>query len=221
MLLSGGLKVTRRHSDSTRQDEIVPGALCPHLEHSLTSPDGRVPRYRSSNACVQCCASLTEGRLELSVQRIHDEFRGRFMEFWAMVDTGNPRDCWPWRGPAKRPGSPRMSFSRGRGAPPQMISVGRVACYYSWGDVGSLQIQHTCGNSLCCNPLHMRVRGIAHFHHRQSMRAVRLYPQVEVLNSQIAVFLEALETHRPKRMKRLIDSAPDWLQSGQSPDSET
>jgi hypothetical protein len=192
-------------------DEIAPGDLCPHREHSCTSPDGQVPRYASSGACVQCCAALTEGRLELNVQNIHEEFRGRFMEFWALVDIGSPSDCWPWKGRQPSVGSPVISFFRGAGSTPRNYSVARVACCYTWGDIGLLPLRHTCGNNRCCNPLHLRILQVPHFHHRQRLRAVRLFPQVEVLGDQIRVYLDALQTNRPKRLKRLMESAPGWI----------
>ena len=193
-------------------DEIIPGALCPHAEHSATSPDGQVPRYRKSGACVQCCAGLTEGRLELNVQRIHEQFKGRFLEFWAMVDMGKPTECWPWQGPKQVNGSAVLSFARGRGARPRQLSVSRIACYYTWGDVGSLPIVHTCDTPHCCNPLHLRVKKVAHFHHRQQLQAVRLYPQAQVLDTQIAAYLSALHHRKPKRFQRLLASAPGWQQ---------
>jgi hypothetical protein len=194
--------------------EIEPGPLCPHREHSCTSPDGRIPRYRSSGACVQCCAALTEGRLEINVQNIHEEFRGRFMEFWALVDMGSPEDCWLWQGSSPEQRKPTVAFSRGRSSKPVHRSVARVACYFTWGDVGNLQIRHTCGNSRCCNPLHLRVVGIPHFHHRQHLTAVRLFPQVEVLEAQMGVYLTALRDHKPRRFARLKGLAPDWIEEG-------
>lgn len=194
-------------------DEIKPGALCPHREHSCTSPDGQVPRYVSSGACVQCCAALTEGRLELNVQNIHEEFRGRFMEFWAMVDIGSPNACWEWKGKVTEAGTPKVSFARGHGVPNREITAPRAACYYTWGDIGGLPLRHTCRNNLCCNPLHLRVLKVPHFHHRQRLLAVRLFPQVEVLEAQIGVYLDALKDQRPKRLKRLMEAAPDWIRA--------
>lgn len=202
----------------TPDDEIVQGPLCPHLEHSFTSPDGQVPRYRRSGACVQCCAALTEGRLELNVQRIHEQFKGRFLEFWAMVEMSKPTECWPWHGPTQEDGSAVLSFARGRGARPRRLSVARLACYYTWGDVGQLPIVHTCDTRNCCNPLHLRVKGVAHFHHRQQLQAVRLYPQAQVLDEQIEAYMSALSEHKPKRFSRLMRSAPDLLRMREDED---
>jgi hypothetical protein len=195
-------------------EEIVPGALCPHRDHSLTSPDGKVPRYAKSGACVQCCAALTEGRLELNALKIHEEFRGRFMEFWALVNMVNPEQCWEWQG-HKDTERPAVSFARGHGAKPARLSVGRIACYYTWGDVGNLPITHTCGNPRCCNPLHLKVMGVPHFHHRQRIAAVRLYPQAQALDSQIEVYLSALSAQRPRRLERLLSAAPGWLKQAE------
>ena len=64
---------------------ITAGPICPFLDHSHGSLDGNVPRYDYSHACVRCIAALTEGRLELSVRKIHPQFRRRFLEFWSFV----------------------------------------------------------------------------------------------------------------------------------------
>ena len=192
---------------------IEGGPLCPFAEHSLGSKDGRVPRYDDSHACVRCISALTEGRLTLDVHRIHKTYRRRFLEFWSFVDinTEDPDECWPWRGQYhSRSNSsyfpiPRH-WNKGR-----QYSAPRVAAWFSWGDIGRLPLKNICGDNNCCNPLHIRVRGVPHYFHNRHMALVDLEFCSNKLIHETHSFLETTKEKDPKSFQRMEKSNKLWI----------
>jgi hypothetical protein len=190
---------------------ITSGPLCPFIEHACGSLDGQVPRYDDSHACVRCVAALTEGRLELSVRRIHPQLRRRFLEFWSFVDIDHPDDCWEWQGQRYADGSSTyFPFPRfwGRG---RQYSAPRVATWLTWGDIGRLPLKHTCGNHLCCNPLHIRVRGVPHFHHNRRLASIELTTSAQRLLQDTGEFLSITRERAPGRYRRLERMGAEWI----------
>lgn len=190
---------------------ITSGPLCPFVEHSYGSLDGQVPRYDDSHACVRCVAALSEGRLELNLARIHPQFRQRFLEFWSLVEVGAPDECWEWRGARYASGnSSYFPFQRhwGKG---RQYAAPRVATWFTWGDIGRLPIRHACGNRFCCNPLHIRVEGVPHFHHRRQLAVAELFPAAQQLLEQTQSYIEAACDCSPAALARLERANLDWI----------
>lgn len=149
--------------------QIEGGPLCFHSDHNIGAKDGLIPRYKDSHACVRCVAALTEGRLALDVHRIEKIHRRRFLEFWSFVEMGGANDCWPWRGKYHtRCSSSYFPIPRfwGKG---RQYSASRVAAWLTWGDIGRLPIKNICGDNNCCNPLHIKIKGVPHFYHRRKL----------------------------------------------------
>ena len=191
--------------------EIEGGPLCPFHDHSLGSRDGRIPRYNDSHACVRCVSALTEGRLSLDVHRIHRSHRRRFLEFWSFVEIREPDECWPWHGPKHSANnSTYFSYPRhwGKG---RQYSAPRVAFWLTWGDIGRLPIKHTCGDKNCCNPLHMRARGIPHFHHHRHLQLIDLEFSANKLQSETLMFLETTRDKSPKAFEKLQKNNKLWI----------
>ena len=73
-------------------------------------------------------------------------------KFWSKVDRRGPDECWLWQGGrTKRYG--RVRFNG------QTDYAHRVAWAFRNGPVAEpipAQVRHTCKNSLCCNPSHLR-----------------------------------------------------------------
>ena len=190
---------------------VVPGPLCPFTEHSHGSLDGQIPRYDDSHACVRCVAALTEGRLELSIRKIHPEYRRRFLEFWSFVAIGQPDECWEWHGLRYANNtSSYFPFQRhwGKG---RQYAAPRVATWFTWGDIGRLPIRHLCDNHFCCNPLHIRVRGVPHFHHRRQLATIDLVTTSRRLIEDTSEFLEVTRERAPVRYRRLEQMNADWI----------
>lgn len=190
---------------------IEAGPLCPFVEHSHGSLDGQVPRYDDSHACVRCISALTEGRLTLDIRRIHKQYRRKFLEFWSFVDIGSPESCWAWQGFVYGDGSstyfplPRH-WGKGR-----QFSAPRVATWFTWGDIGRLPIEHSCGDKFCCNPLHIRVKGVPHFHHNRRLASVDLVGDSRRLRSETSEFLQATRALHPKRYEKLEQVNLQWI----------
>jgi hypothetical protein len=192
---------------------IIQGPLCPHQEHSLGSLDGQIPRYDDSHACVRCIASLTEGRLDLSIRSIHPRWRRRFLEFWSLVDIGAPEECWPWQGPRYRDGSSSYFPIERHWSASRQFAPARIAVWFTWGDVGRLPIEHLCGEKFCCNPLHVRVRGVPHFHHRRKLSSLEMAPKARRLVSDTQEFLVITRDQAPARFRKLEKLGAEWIKA--------
>lgn len=190
---------------------IIQGPLCPFLDHSHGSLDGQIPRYDDSHACVRCISALTEGRLELSLPRIHPQFRKRFLEFWSLVDIGDPMDCWAWQGCHYKDGSSTyFPFKRHWGGGRQ-YSAPRVATWFTWGDIGRLPIKNICEDPFCCNPLHIRVQGVPHFYANRKLSTINLFPAASVLASDTQAYIEAARDCSPAAFARLERANAEWI----------
>lgn len=191
--------------------EVVSGPLCFFHDHSIGSKDGRVPRYSDSHACVRCISALTEGRLTLDVHKIHRKHRRRFLEFWSLVDIAEADDCWTWQGAVhSRTGSPHYSIPRHWGSGRQ-YSAQRVAVWYTWGDIGRLPIKSLCGQSHCCNPLHIRVQGVPHYYHNRQLQLLDLEFSSRKLLGETYDFLRTTRERDPARFAHLEKTSKLWL----------
>ena len=187
------------------------GPLCPFADHSLGSRDGRIPRYDDSHACVRCVSALTEGRLVLDVHRIHRSFRRRFLEFWSFVEIGEPDECWQWHGNTHRTSnSTYFSIPRFWGSARQ-YSAPRVAFWFTWGDIGRLPIKAVCGNNHCCNPLHLRAKGVPHYFHNRHLQKMDLEFSTNKLNHETQLFLHATQEKDALRFEKIQKTNKLWI----------
>jgi hypothetical protein len=135
---------------------------CLHMAHNQASPGGILLRYADTKACLQCVEALRRPRIQLDINLITPRQRSRFLDFWSHVGIGSPDECWAWNGTmnGKRPyyafRRDFNGFGRAGWAPP------RIAFWFTWGDIGTLLIRHTCPDTTCCNPLHLRAVGVPH-----------------------------------------------------------
>jgi len=190
---------------------IEGGPLCFHSDHNIGSKDGRIPRYADSHACVKCISALTEGRLSLDVHRIEKLYRRRFLEFWSFVEMAGPDDCWPWRGNYhSRCNSSYFSIPRHWGAGRQ-YSAPRVAAWFTWGDLGRLPIKNVCGDNNCCNPLHIRIKGVPHYFHRMTIDSIDIDFSTRKLESETLCFLETTADKDPRTFERLEKTNKIWI----------
>lgn len=196
---------------SDLHSRTVSGPLCPFTDHSHGSLDGEVPRYDDSHACVRCVAGLTEGRLELSLKKIHPQHRRRFLEFWSFVEIGDHDACWEWHGARYANGSSSYFPFPRHWSSSRQFSAPRVATWFTWGDIGILPIRNTCGNPFCCNPLHIRVIGVPHFHHNRRLSSIELDSSARRLVSDTDQFLELTRDHAPGRFQRLEKINAEWI----------
>jgi len=190
--------------------KIEGGPVCFCKDHSIGSKDGRIPRYSDSHACVRCISSLTEGRLSLDIHEIEKKHRRRFLEFWSFVEIGTADECWPWHGPThSRSRSTYFSMPRHWGG--RQYSAQRCAVWFSWGDVGRLPIKAVCGNNDCCNPLHLRVKGVPHFFNHRHLHAINLEFNSRKLMEDTQRFLETTRDKDPKRFEKIEKDNKIWI----------
>jgi hypothetical protein len=190
---------------------IAPGPICPILDHSRGSLDGQIPRYDDSHACVRCIGALTEGRLSLDIRRIHKQYRRKFLEFWSFVEIAGADACWRWHGPTYSRGSSTYFPLRRHWGDGRQYSAPRVAAWFTWGDIGRLPIDHVCGDKFCCNPLHIRVRGVPHFHHNRRLASIDLVGDSRRLRDETAEFLQATRALHPARYEKIERVNIAWI----------
>ena len=199
-------------TDGSFHQHVTNGGLCPYHAHSIGSRDSLIPRYSDSKACVRCIASLSEGKLNLDVHKVHKLWRRRFLEFWSLVQINEPDDCWQWRGKIYmrsnrgRPGVKAVSKGsrhRLRTTPDRKsdITAQRAAIILSWGDIGLLPYKRICDTPHCCNPLHLRVLAVPHFLHNRDFEVVDFAFNARKLAAETHSYLAAMSDLDPERME--------------------
>lgn len=103
--------------------------------------------------CPFCAARISEGVIDLSIDRFRRCHRRHVARFWASVSLPASDDiqvmllsCW-----RHDEGRSAMHLF-GRYWTPQQLSY--ALC---WGDRGQWQLESLCDNPSCCNPYHLRV----------------------------------------------------------------
>lgn len=192
--------------------EIEGGPICFFHEHAIGSRDGRIPRYSDSYACVRCVSALTEGRLTLDIHKIARKHRRKFLEFWSLVDIRSPDECWEWRGTKRRGWSSGHFHVARHWSRANTHAAQRVAVWYTWGDIGRLPIMPICKNVNCCNPLHLRVKGVPHFYHQRRLQLVDLEFNSMKLLRQTREFLEASQNRTPRQFEKLASQNEVWIE---------
>lgn len=75
--------------------------------------------------------------------------------FWNLVDVGSPTACWPFTGSPSKNGYGCFTESRDAAGKRKNVRAHRKANELALGPIPKgVQVLHTCGNKLCCNPNH-------------------------------------------------------------------
>ena len=75
--------------------------------------------------------------------------------FWSKVNKTRPSSCWLWTGPTDAGRSKEYGRIKVEG---RKIPVHRLAWVLTHGEIPSgLIIRHTCDETKCCNPTHLRL----------------------------------------------------------------
>jgi hypothetical protein len=192
--------------------EVAMGAPCLFTRHSHGARDHRSQRYTDTQACVQCVAELVRPTLNLDVNAVLRSYQLHYLEFWALVNVRGPDDCWEHRNRVLDYGRSSWSLSVRR---PTWLTGGhtriapyRVASWFSWGDTGALEVKPVCDNRACCNPLHLRVVHVPHFHRAATIDRVDLCLRVQQHQSHIDKLLQRkaaslLDRVAPERINRI------------------
>ena len=73
--------------------------------------------------------------------------------FWAMVDRGEPDECWLWTG-AKKAGGYGVMRPAGKRTGPT-VKAHRVSLELAGVDIAGKIVRHKCDNPPCVNPHHL------------------------------------------------------------------
>jgi hypothetical protein len=93
----------------------------------------------------------------------------------------------------------------------RQYSAPRVATWFTWGDIGRLPIKTICGDNNCCNPLHIRIKGVPHFFHNRHLQLIDLEFSSHKLTSETTDFLITTREKDPKRFQRMEKSNKLWI----------
>jgi hypothetical protein len=195
--------------------EVAMGPPCLFKRHSHSARDHRSLRYTDTQACVHCVDELTRPTLNLDVNAILRPYQIHYLEFWALVDVRGPDDCWEHQNRVLDHG--RASWSKTVRHPSWLrngqtrIAPYRVASWFAWGDTGSLEVKPVCGNKACCNPLHLRVQHVPHFHHAARIDRVDLCLQIERHQGHIARLLQERRQGPPEQRELFRRISPAWI----------
>lgn len=193
------------------QGEIVTGPICPFLAHSISSLDGRVPRYSDTQACVQCVDELTSRTCTLDVHRIHPQWRRSFLEFWSLVQIRDPAECWIWHGTRRNDDRNAYCSLTRHWSKNRTWGPSRVAFWFTWGDIARVPIRQVCGNPSCCNPLHLKAKGITHYYLNQRLQLMNLEFSSRELAAQTAAFLRCSRGGNTKQRNAFNRRNEDWI----------
>ncbi len=73
--------------------------------------------------------------------------------FWAFVDKRGPEDCWPWTGYTDKSGYGQFKIGGKKG---KTVRSNQVAFALSNGEEAEFGVLHSCDNTSCGNPAHLR-----------------------------------------------------------------
>jgi hypothetical protein len=131
------------------EKEYYSGYPCPH---------GHVIRDATGHWCYHCANKILSNVCGFDVNYMHQAYKSKYATLWKKVQISFPEDCWPITSPTgsapKRVCLPsyRSDYSKKR---VENVNVHKALYQCAWGDVGSLIVTRTCGNTKCGNPLHM------------------------------------------------------------------
>lgn len=128
----------------------------PRLDRPV-APHARAPPIEKYGFPQKLYGYITLDRL-----RAHDYFQpmtpGLFTpivvaRFWNKVNKGSPTECWPWTGQKNKKKKHGKVKIYGRfDVADRSFAAHRIAVWLSGSIIDGLQVNHACGNSLCCNP---------------------------------------------------------------------
>jgi hypothetical protein len=204
------------HNSPTFHTEVVSGPPCLFSRHSQSSLDLSSPRYADTDACVQCVNDLIRPGLSLDVNDILPAYRLHYLEFWSMVDVRGPDECWPHQ--SRRLDKSSRHWAKTTRLPTWLLRTAqtriapyRLATWFSWGDIGYLDVTPVCGDKTCCNPLHLRVKGVPHFHHAATLNRIDLQLRAERRQGEVAYFLEQARRERGLTFERIRQVDPERI----------
>lgn len=136
----------------------VPETTC--LWHRLGAP-GHKGNFGLMNECLDCMAEINRGKCEINVKNFKFDYYWQVKSFWEKVDIKGQDECWLWKGATKKNGSETVAYLPSPFHSAKTQSAARVSYWVSRGYTGRYRVTHQQGcSSLCCNPLHLRLKGV-------------------------------------------------------------
>ncbi len=74
---------------------------------------------------------------------------------WSKIAKSTADTCWDWTGGTNSQGYGWLRVGSRKDNTRTMVLAHRLVYMLQVGDVGTLDVLHTCDNPLCCNPAHL------------------------------------------------------------------
>jgi len=145
-------------------------------------------RFGLTCECLDCMEEIRSGRCEIDVKNFDFDTYWTVKRFWDKVEIRGQDECWPWKGTTKKAQGESVAYFPSPFHSGTTQSAPRVAFWTSRGYTGRLRIFHIEGcNSLCCNPLHLRVR---------ELESIPVPTKIDKINFQYGnIFQRVKEAH--------------------------
>lgn len=125
------------------------GFVCSH-NHTI--------RDAKQHWCYFCVKKILSNVCGFDLNYLNLEYKTKYAKLWAKITIGHPEDCWEIANRSRYSPSRvcfpsyRSSYSHQKA---ENVTVHKAIYQCAWGDIGSMVVTRLCGNSLCCNPLHL------------------------------------------------------------------
>lgn len=120
----------------------------------------KVMSETTTGQCANCGQPATSKYCGTACFRVWQRSGDRDARFWAKVKIGAPNECWPWQASvigAHGYKYGQFSLPRGADGKPRTIYAHRYVCELTHGPIPSgLVAMHSCDNTVCCNPRHIK-----------------------------------------------------------------
>lgn len=123
------------------------------------SGSGHIGKFGLMGECLDCMKQVEAGYCSVDVRNFEFSDHWPIKSFWDKVDIRGLDECWPWLGATRKNGAETAAYMPSPFHSGKIQSAARVAFWTSRGYTGKLRVFHKEGcDSLCCNPLHLRLR---------------------------------------------------------------
>jgi hypothetical protein len=123
-------------------------------------PLGHTIRDKEKHWCYHCAVRIQSNICCFDVNYLLPSYQVKALSIWSMVEVRDKNECWPIKSPGQRGKYPDRvcmpSYRSNLGKELSgRINITKALYTMCWGDIGRLNVTHTCEDPWCANPLHL------------------------------------------------------------------